>query len=52
MAPRRVVVTGVGLIDSVGIGTEADLERHPCGTNGIGTITLFDALRFCLPHCR
>ena len=46
---RRVVVTGVGLLTSVGIGTEAVWEAIKKGTNGIGPITAFDATVF---NCR
>jgi 3-oxoacyl-[acyl-carrier-protein] synthase II len=41
-----VVVTGVGLISSVGIGTEANWEALCAGTSGIGPITHFDATDF------
>ena len=44
--PRRVVVTGVGLVTSVGIGTEPVWEALKQGTNGIGPITAFDAAAF------
>ena len=43
---RRVVVTGVGLLTSVGIGTEVVWEAIKKGTNGIDTITSFDATDF------
>ncbi len=43
---RRVVVTGVGLLSSVGIGTEACWEALCAGRSGIGTITHFDASKF------
>jgi 3-oxoacyl-[acyl-carrier-protein] synthase II len=43
---RRVVVTGVGLLTSVGIGTEPVWEAIKGGRNGIGPITAFDASRF------
>ena len=39
---RRVVVTGVGLISSLGIGTEANWNRLVAGTSGISKITRFD----------
>jgi 3-oxoacyl-[acyl-carrier-protein] synthase II len=43
---RRVVVTGVGLLSPVGIGT-ADNWRALCaGQGGIGPITHFDATQF------
>jgi 3-oxoacyl-[acyl-carrier-protein] synthase II len=40
---RRVVVTGVGLLSSVGIGTQANWEALCAGRSGIGPITHFDA---------
>jgi 3-oxoacyl-[acyl-carrier-protein] synthase II len=42
MAPRRVVVTGVGLLSSVGMGTEEAWAAIRKGTSGIGCITQFD----------
>jgi 3-oxoacyl-[acyl-carrier-protein] synthase II len=41
-----VVVTGVGLISSVGIGTEANWHALTAGHSGIGPITHFDASAF------
>jgi len=46
MARRRVVVTGVGLICSVGTGTEPVWAAILKGQNGIGPITQFDASAF------
>jgi 3-oxoacyl-[acyl-carrier-protein] synthase II len=43
---RRVVVTGVGLISSVGIGTEANWAALCAGESGIAPITHFDASQF------
>src|SRR5262245_43829028 len=43
---RRVVVTGVGLVSSVGIGTQANWEALLAGRAGIGRITRFDASGF------
>ncbi|MBI4466419.1 MAG: beta-ketoacyl-ACP synthase II [Acidobacteria bacterium] len=40
---RRVVVTGVGLLCGVGIGTEQVWKALCAGQSGIGPITLFDA---------
>jgi 3-oxoacyl-[acyl-carrier-protein] synthase II len=40
---RRVVVTGVGLVSPVGIGTAANWEALCAGRSGIGPITHFDA---------
>ena len=42
---RRVVVTGVGLVSPVGIGTEVTWRELLHGTSGIAPITLFDASR-------
>ena len=41
--PRRVAVTGVGLVSSLGIGTEANWDALLAGRSGIRTITSFDA---------
>ncbi len=43
---RRVVVTGVGLISSVGSGTEENWSAIKCGKNGIELIQQFDATGF------
>jgi 3-oxoacyl-[acyl-carrier-protein] synthase II len=43
---RRVVVTGVGLVSAVGIGTEETWEALLAGRSGVGTITRFDASDF------
>ena len=43
---RRVVVTGVGLLCPVGIGTEEVWQAIQAGRNGIGKITCFDATSF------
>jgi 3-oxoacyl-[acyl-carrier-protein] synthase II len=43
---RRVAVTGVGLLTSVGKGTEESWSALRAGTNGIGPITQFDASKF------
>jgi 3-oxoacyl-[acyl-carrier-protein] synthase II len=43
MAQRRVVVTGVGLISSVGTGTEEVWSALQRGESGVGPITQFDA---------
>jgi 3-oxoacyl-[acyl-carrier-protein] synthase II len=46
MVNRRVVVTGIGLVSSLGIGTEANWRALSAGQSGIGTITKFDASGF------
>ncbi len=44
--PRRVVVTGVGLVSPVGVGTEASWGALCDGRTGIERITHFDASDF------
>ena len=43
---RRVVVTGIGLVSSLGIGTEANWAAIQAGQSGVGSITKFDAAEF------
>jgi 3-oxoacyl-[acyl-carrier-protein] synthase II len=40
---RRVVVTGVGLVSPLGIGTAENWEAFCAGRSGVGRITHFDA---------
>jgi 3-oxoacyl-[acyl-carrier-protein] synthase II len=43
---RRVVVTGIGLVSSLGIGTEANWLALTAGHSGVTTITKFDPTQF------
>jgi 3-oxoacyl-[acyl-carrier-protein] synthase II len=43
---RRVVITGIGLLSSVGIGTEATWQGLLAGRSGVVRITKFDASAF------
>ena len=43
---RRVVVTGVGLVSPVGIGTEESWRAICAGRNGISRFTAFDASQY------
>jgi 3-oxoacyl-[acyl-carrier-protein] synthase II len=40
---RRVVVTGIGLVSPLGIGTKESWEAAIAGKSGVGPITRFDA---------
>ena len=46
MDNRRVVVTGIGMVSPVGIGTDVNWRALTTGQSGIGTITRFDASAF------
>jgi 3-oxoacyl-[acyl-carrier-protein] synthase II len=45
MNKRRVVVTGIGLVSPLGVGTDATWRGALEGRSGVAAITLFDASR-------
>ncbi|MCX8084866.1 MAG: beta-ketoacyl-ACP synthase II [Calditerrivibrio sp.] len=43
---RRVVITGIGLLTPVGIGTEETFNNLIAGKSGVGLVTYFDTSEF------
>lgn len=48
---RRVVITGIGVVSPVGIGTQVFWDNLLKGKSGIGPITQFDASDFPVKNC-
>ncbi|MBA2338087.1 MAG: beta-ketoacyl-ACP synthase II [Acidimicrobiia bacterium] len=44
--PRRVVVTGLGTVNPIGLGVDDTWKQARAGVSGVGPITLFDTTEF------
>src|SRR6476469_9445542 len=44
-SPRRVAVTGVGMVSPLGVGNAENWDALVAGKSGVGAITRFDASR-------
>ncbi len=52
MTGRRVAITGIGIVSSLGLTREATWARMLEGACGIGPVSAFDATGLSQPDCR